>query len=154
MPKPEFVGRCMATPNVTEDHAAVVYSKLWRMHISKQRSEQEYSSAVDAEKSAAPFKDRLRPGMVVRLRRSNMQKETQELALVLSPVLPDGTGFSDQISSQKRVNSYVCANIEPAEFQNAYTLNIWKQKIVHQIDMEAEIILEYDKASRYYFLEL
>ena len=141
----------MATPNVTEDHAAVVYSKLWRMHVSKQRSEEENSSAISAEKAAIPFKDRLRPGMVVRLYRCDTQKETQELVLILSPVIPDGTNFTDQ---RDKINTYVCANIAPAEFQNAYTLNIWKQKVVHEIDMEAEIILEYDQASRYYFLEL
>jgi kinesin family member 2/24 len=152
MPKLEFVGRCMATPNVTEDHAAVVYSKLWRMHISKKRFEEQSTSAVDTETAEIPFKDRLRPGMIVRLRQPDTQKAAQELVLIMSPDQPSSTDSSEHCNDHEKPSAYICANIEPAEFQNAYSINIWKQKAVLKADMETEVILEYDKASRYYFL--
>jgi kinesin family member 2/24 len=149
MPKSEFLSRCLATEGVTEEQALVIHSKLWRMHVSQKSSKQENSSAVSPESAMVHFKERIRPGMVVRLCPSGSKVGKQELALIMSPAPQESMIEDEQLG-----RSFICARVEPAVYRNAYSLNIWKQKAISENDFDTEVILEYDEASRYYFLGL
>jgi kinesin family member 2/24 len=147
MPKTEFLSRCLATKGVTEEQALLVHDRLWRMHVSQKPTEEAYSSAVSPEIAVVHFRQRIRPGMVVRLRPSDSDVGKQELVLVMS-LAPQGTVVDDgQVGK-----TYVCAKVEPAAFRNAYSLSIWKQKVICEDDFDVEVVLEYDEATRYYFL--
>lgn len=142
MPKREFIARCQGTEGVTEEQASVVLSTLWRMHISQQPIEPGNTSAVG---DSAPFKERIRPGMVVKLRQ--IDENTPNLAMILSPAT-----FGSQSAADEK--SYTAAQVAPAMFRNAFTLNIWKQMTIKEEDIDSEVVLEYDEATRYYFLGL
>jgi kinesin family protein 2/24 len=144
MPQREFISRCQGTEGVTEEQATVLHSNLWRMHLSQQPLEAGHSSVVSDK---TPFKQRLRPGMVVKLRRAESDEKPPNYAMILSPV-----AFGSRLTADK--TSYTCAQVASAMFRNAFTLNIWKQQVVKEEDMESEVVLEYDEATRYYFLGL
>jgi kinesin family protein 2/24 len=47
---------------------------------------------------------------------------------------------------------YLCATISPAMMAGAYQLNVWRQVVVDVGDMEKELLMEYDAATRFYHL--
>ncbi|KAK4675091.1 hypothetical protein QC764_501450 [Podospora pseudoanserina] len=89
LPVGEFVERCLKTPGVTMEQATTFQSKFWQLHVDNLRSqsssqhskekpevkltrmERLYSSAdIEGPPHArdVPFKERIRPGMVVSYR--------------------------------------------------------------------------------------
>lgn len=105
------------------------------------------------ETEALPFKQRLRPGMVVSL----------------TP-LPEGSGspfisstgrnlvmlLSEEVESAAEaldadMKAYRCAFVAPGIMPGAFELHPWLQCVVHERHMDAEVILEYDSATRYYY---
>jgi kinesin family protein 2/24 len=145
MPLEEFVSRCKATPDVTEEQALVVYHNLWRMHVVKEPTEEQNSSAVSPSMKDIPFLERLTSGLVVRLRPNNGGSSEEKGSLVM--ILSRAEKNLDQ-------QTYVCAKVQPAPFRNGYSLYIWQQVEVNVMDMQEEVILEYDEATRYYFLAI
>ncbi|KAL4915714.1 P-loop containing nucleoside triphosphate hydrolase protein [Aspergillus aurantiobrunneus] len=128
LPDEDFVQRCLQTPGVADEQARAFHSNLWAMHCPAEK--------VDVEKVKLPFKDRIRPGMAVRWTRSG---EASQLALVLSPEGDAGKG-------------YLCALVVPGTLANAYEVHLWRQSVVSVDAMEAEVLLEYHRMSRYYFI--
>lgn len=47
---------------------------------------------------------------------------------------------------------YLCAVMAPAMMDGAFELNIWRQVVVDVKDMERELLMEYDSATRFYHL--
>jgi kinesin family member 2/24 len=158
LPVPEFHARCMRTPGMTVERAKAFRAKLWQLHIDSQDATTPAASAsgtamprkpdqiatmssreMNPTMASLPFKQRIRPGMVVGVHAASSGASTKELHLriVLAPV---GEG------------SYLCALVESGPTKDAYELNLWRQVTVDVNDMEREVILEYDKASRYYHL--
>ncbi|KAJ4187176.1 hypothetical protein NW767_006381 [Fusarium falciforme] len=140
LPVPEFITRCLKTPDVTMEQATAFQSKFWRLHTSL------VSTAFpveirDPEMSQVPFKERIRPGMVV------------------SWNPPDGTpGFYRlpgrnlvTILSPEDETSYRCASVVPGVMPGAFEVYLWQQVVAKVEHMETEVLLEYDVATRYYY---
>ncbi|KAL4780069.1 P-loop containing nucleoside triphosphate hydrolase protein [Aspergillus varians] len=158
LPIDEFVNRCLNTPGVTEEQARAFHSKLWGLHVKSQRGAptttdsapknnllaEEFSSSreTNPKKASLHFKDRIRPGMAIRWSPPDdfpMRSPNQNLALVLSPAGDVG-------------KEYLCALVLPERLAQAYEVNLWRQVVVDVGAMDAEVLLEYDSATRYYYL--
>ncbi|KAL2820959.1 P-loop containing nucleoside triphosphate hydrolase protein [Aspergillus cavernicola] len=178
LPLENFVQRCLKSPDATEEQAKALHAKLWAMHVKSQRPSsskaetdllsEKFSSSREqsADRASLPFKDRIRPGMVIRwvppegfpLR----LPEQNNLALVLTPRQGTATttttlcrdGFKDveNAGDQSKEDRYLCAMVFPGALANAYEVNLWRQVLIHVDMMEAEVVLEYDNATRYYYL--
>ncbi|KAI8659679.1 Kinesin motor domain-containing protein [Fusarium sp. Ph1] len=164
LPVPEFITRCLKTPDVTMEQATAFQSKFWRLHVDSQRptnvkpKAEQKDTNTDApsdkpgqhglssrdprpEMSQVPFKERIRPGMVVSW---NPPDDTpgfyrlpgRNLVTVLSP--EDET-------------RYRCASVVPGVMPGAFEVYLWQQVVVKVEHMEAEVLLEYDVATRYYY---
>ncbi|KAI8714572.1 Kinesin motor domain-containing protein [Fusarium sp. LHS14.1] len=161
---PEFITRCLKTPGVTMEQATAFQSKFWRLHVDSQRPSnvkpkdepkdtngeahsdkpgQHGLSSRDPrpEMSQVPFKERIRPGMVVSW---NPPDETpgfcrlpgRNLVTILSP--------EDATSNR-------CASVVPGVMPGAFEVYLWQQVVAEVEHMEAEVLLEYDVATRYYY---
>ncbi|KAL4877575.1 P-loop containing nucleoside triphosphate hydrolase protein [Aspergillus karnatakaensis] len=153
LPAEEFVQRCLETPGVTEEQARAFHSKLWELHVKSQRdrptgsqvqgsTDKITSRDPDIKRVELPFQDRIRPGMVVRWTPPVDFAERSldhNLILVLAP---------DAGSAGEK--KYLCALVLPGTLGGAYEVHLWRQVVVSVGDMEAEVLLEYDSATRYY----
>jgi len=155
----DFDFRCLQCPGVTPEQALAFRSKLWQMHIDSQRTGMSGKKAVESNPgvssremdpihSSLPFKDRLRSGMVVRytmpleLEGDSGLLEDQKLAVLLSP-----TGVSDE-------EQFLCAVFIPGQKRDGYELRLWKQVVISVGSMTAEVHMEYDTASRLYYISV
>jgi kinesin family member 2/24 len=168
MDKREFVERCLKTPGVPDDIAFVVYSKLWRMHVDSTRPAGDgddakvHSSAPPEGARDTPFKERLRPGMVVRYRRGADAGRDAEFAMVVCPgsivAVDDGRfrGLDGGVGGGRVdvAQGILCSVVERAVLKNSFLVNVWQHVVVSVDEMEAEAILQYDPATRYYFLDV
>ncbi|KZL83158.1 kinesin motor domain-containing protein [Colletotrichum incanum] len=190
LPTPEFLTRCLKTPGVTADQARAFQAKIWRLHVDSQRSgsktlkiktddkptqeesgrqtamnQEMLSSSVDPDPQAAkvPFKDRIRPGMVVRWTPPStfpLGLPGLNMVVVLSPQCVVGPNVRDvsgdlvNDTSKPTVESikYLCAMVLPGFMADSYELSMWRHVVVDVDQMEAEVLLEYDAATRYYYM--
>ncbi|CAI4216058.1 unnamed protein product [Parascedosporium putredinis] len=116
---------------------------------------------MDSQVEAIPFKQRIRSGMVVKWSsapRDSTGTSSSDLALVLCSTdskTCHSEGASDETTGgdhdREKKPRYLCAKVVPGSTANAYEIRIWDQIIISDDMMEAEIILEYDTASRYYY---
>lgn len=113
----------------------------------------------DEGKEAMPhFEERIRPGMVVRWkspRYLSVASSKLNLAVVLCPqnaagevrdVLGNKLCSGDDREGQK----YLCALVVSGTLAETFEVNLWRQVVLDVSEMEAEVILEYDAATRYY----
>jgi kinesin family protein 2/24 len=168
MDRREFVERCLKTRCATDDMAAVVHSKLWRMHVDSARPADGGTHDAKASTSAppegargVPFKERLRPGMVVRYRRGADSEREEEFAMVICPsavVAADDGRFraAEGDGAGNRIDTayILCSVVERAVLKNSFLVNVWQHVVVSVDEMEAEAVLQYDTATRYYFLDV
>ncbi|KZL76829.1 diatom spindle kinesin 1 (kinesin motor domain containing protein) [Colletotrichum tofieldiae] len=190
LPTPEFLTRCLKTPGVTADQARAFQAKFWRLHVDSQKSgsktletktddepsqegsgrktamnQEMLSSSVDPDPQAAkiPFKDRIRPGMVVRWTPPStfpLGLPGLNMVVVLSPqsaVGPNvrevsGDLVNDASKPTGESNKYLCAMVLPGFMADSYELSMWRHVVVDIDQMEAEVLLEYDAATRYYYM--
>jgi kinesin family protein 2/24 len=123
---------------------------------------------------AVPFKERIRPGMVIgwtdpdgRGLVLGLSDNDPKLAVVLCPVVsvhgiaPDALGNVANSKSggtgAKEVRAsggaqYLCALVTPGPMANTYELNIWQQVVIDVDMMNREVVLEYDAGTRYYYI--
>ncbi|TIC96993.1 Kinesin-like protein KIN-13B [Colletotrichum higginsianum] len=191
LPTPEFLTRCLKTPGVTQDQARAFHAKFWRLHVDSQKSgvkkpaattevgsspqeqggrkptmnQDMLSSSVDPDPRAAlvPFKDRIRPGMVVRWTPPPtfpLGLPGINMVVVLSPhsaVGPNVRDVSGDLVNEKSESiggqqKYLCAMVLPGFMADSYELSMWRHVVVDIDQMEAEVLLEYDAATRYYYM--
>ncbi|KAJ5206515.1 hypothetical protein N7472_002963 [Penicillium cf. griseofulvum] len=189
IPLPQFVARCLRTKGVTERQAKAFHSKLWRLHIDSTRGsvtdkrntdliQQGASSPANVvpvtristrdlvcEGDMRTFKDRIRPGMVVRCNATVNFPGTsseQKLVMILCPQNVVGKNMKDALgnevnpsyclSAHEKTERYLCAMILSGGLADSYEVSIWRQIVVHLSSMEAEVSLEYDPATRYYHM--
>lgn len=193
LPGPEFELRCLKTPGVTLDQARTFKSRLWQFHVDSQRAKAiapnagestepdtilghfaaaDRSSSIDRNPKAAsvPFKERLRPGMVIRWKRPRYfhigLAGDSDLAIILSPLEAVGTELTD--AANKPINAkclerydvsesspkYLCSVVTPGLMHTSYDINIWRHLVVAVEWMESEVHLEFDPGSRYYYMAL
>ncbi|EGY16470.1 hypothetical protein VD0002_g519 [Verticillium dahliae] len=153
----EFLTRCLRSPGVTDEQARAFQAKFWRLHVDSQRAT---ATPVDAKAAAAPektglssadprpdmagvpFTERIRPGLVVAFdppADMPMPLPGRNLAVVLG---------ADGARAQGR---YTCARVTPGFMPNAFEVCLWRQVVVPVERMVAEVLLEYDVATRYYY---
>jgi kinesin family protein 2/24 len=161
LPKGEFVARCLKTPNVSPEHARAFYDKLWRLHIdsrtARSAAPSEVSSAIASEDEASPkpivpFQERLHPGMIVRVKRRSVT-EFLQYAMILCP---EGAFEKDPEKREEMMGkkSYVCAQIFGSVMADAYNLAMEAKKVIAAEDMEAEVTMEWDAPTRYWFMTI
>ncbi|KAJ5670613.1 kinesin motor domain-containing protein [Penicillium maclennaniae] len=134
--------------------------------LCKDSLSEQFSSSRDPEligKIHEPdFKERIRPGMVVSWKepaRSSLSPLARNLAVVLCPRIAEAgqarnfVGFLGDKARQasQRGQRYLCATVSSGTLAGTYEINMWHQIVVDVEDMEAEVLLEYDAATRYYY---
>ncbi|KAJ3531461.1 hypothetical protein NM208_g8867 [Fusarium decemcellulare] len=167
LPVPEFITRCLKTPDVSMEQATALQSKFWRLHVDSQRSsnikrktgDKDTEAKADSdgpdkaglssrdprpEMAQVPFKERIRPGMVVSWNPADdtpgfYRLPGRNLVMILSPE----TGV--------RESSYRCAVVVPAIMPGAFEMYLWQQVVATTDVMEGEVLLEYDVGTRYYY---
>jgi kinesin family protein 2/24 len=161
LPKGEFVSRCLKTPDVSPEHARAFYDKLWRLHIdsrtARSAAPSEVSSAIASEdeapsKPTVPFQERLQPGMIVRIKQ-RLRTEPAQYAMILCP---EGAFEKDPVNREAMIskNRYICAQIFGAVMADAYNLTMERKKVIAVEDMEAEVSMEWDAPTRYWFMTI
>lgn len=190
LPGPEFIIRCLKTPDVSKDQAVAFQAKYWKLHIDSQHCRAPTSgsrlqsgeklkgdSAIPAgwqdssreprvEMQALPFKGRLRPGMMVAWTPDEENAgfpvipNGRNLIMLLSEEPCSSVGESSMAAAEadakvkakaERPRAYRCAFVGPAVMPGAFELHPWIQCVVERSQMDAEVILEYDSATRYYY---
>lgn len=132
-------------------------------------------SSADPEPDAAgiPFKERIRPGMVVRWKPSReggrlgaAGREGIGMAVVLCPagavggrvrdfmgaVVNPPEGEGKEAEGERQGERYLCAMVSPSLLPGSYGLSLWRQAVVSVEEMEAEVLMEWDEATRYYYM--
>lgn len=129
-------------------------------------AERSSSRELDPKLSILPFKERIRPGMVFSWTPPpNFPlglPSGMNLAMVLCPAGAAGHAarnvFGSQVGSasveqgEKKAQGYLCALILPGLMSETYEINLWRQVVVDTEAMNAEVFLEYDPATRYYYM--
>ena len=203
LPAAEIESRCLKAPGVSVEQAKALRSKLWQMHIDSQRagdtlntSESNYSNStepdtmigplghtsklssrdLDSPATAVPFKERIRPGMVVSWNQppdrclALSMPDDPKLAVVLCPVeavpgtvkdvLGNVVNPTESEHTETKVNStdsgarYLCALVTPVLMATAYELNLWRQIVIDVGMMDMEVFLEYDAGTRFYHISV
>lgn len=190
---------------MTVEQARAFRSKLWQLHVDSQHAPHEASPPPpknageseapdtilghlnltsrtssrdpdpDPEAATVPFKERIRPGMVVRCTPPKwilgMQGAgTSCLVMVLSlasaagshsldfegkPVHVQGTsGDNGVVVETGDQTQYLCAIVMPGLLAETYEIEVWRHVVVSVEAMENEVILEYDAATRYYYMAI
>lgn len=188
LPDSEFEARSMRTPGVTKEQAKAFQSKLWQLHVDSQRAPQQRvpaesedlgkalgrldiaekpsSRETDPELSGLPFKERIRPGMVVSWTpMPDLALELpggRNLAMVLCPAEAAGhkaKGILRGKMHSKNVDQgegkekgYLCAWVFPSMAGEGYEINPWEQVVVDTGAMNAEVCLQYEPATRCCYL--
>lgn len=136
------------------------------------------TSSRDPNPNAAnvPFKSRIRPGMVVLCNLSqwipgaNLNGHDQSYLLMILSVASAATGHAldfegkpvniqptsagDDVVADSGKQQYLCAIVTPGLLPETYEINVWRHVVVNVEAMEKEVILEYDAATRYYFMAI
>jgi len=193
---------------VTTEQAKSFRSKLWQLHIDSQRPPARTSAGAAGESTeedtvlghlnamrassrelnpaiaSLPFKERLRPGMVVSFRGPKFMWPVPpgdfKMAVILCPadVLHPGvqdargrmvnadaatreaeekdprTGKDYTTTDNDTGKRWLCALVFPGIIPEAYSVSLWRQMVLDEAWMDAEVFLEYDDATRYYFITL
>ncbi|KAL2129338.1 hypothetical protein VTI74DRAFT_7930 [Chaetomium olivicolor] len=181
LPIPEFISRCLKTPGVSEEQAQAFQAKFWKLHIDSQRAPASkpasrtdtpepaisrlslLDSSVDPEPDASsiPFKQRIRPGMVVSwnppAEYASFAVDSKAYAMVMCPVgavaerVRDARGV--QVNDGKEGGeAYLCSFVAPALLPGSYSISLWRQMVVKVEEMEAEVLMEWDEATRYFYM--
>lgn len=170
LPKGEFVSRCLKTPGVNEQQARAFYDKIWRLHIDSRKGTSgkqatEPTPPGDAQQKAPtqPFYERIRAGMFVQRKCVDATKDYLSKVMIMAPEgafgdassNPDGAGTgagerAPACSSQR----YICALVLPSPMGDAYEIDVNHQGVVGVDEMEMELLMEYDQATRCYYINL
>lgn len=128
------------------------------------------SKDPDPQAIATPFKERIRPGMAVSWTPPAgfpMALPGINMVIILSAASAVGEDVRDtfgkqvnppaadgRTNEQSKSTRYLCAMVTPAVMSEAYDVHLWRQVVVDVTAMDAEVFLEYDVATRYYYLTI
>ncbi|KAK3293099.1 P-loop containing nucleoside triphosphate hydrolase protein [Chaetomium fimeti] len=180
LPTAEFITRCLKTEGATVEQAQAFHTKLWKLHIDSQRnaakltvakttdtaeaSRQELlDSSADPEPDASkiPFQERIRPGMVVSwtppAEYASFAVNKKCYAMVMCPVQAAGERARDAHGElvnavEGKGEGYLCALVMPALLPGSFVVGLWRQVVVRVEEMQAEVLMEWDEATRYYYM--
>ncbi|KAF2801423.1 diatom spindle kinesin 1 [Mytilinidion resinicola] len=161
LPQSLFISRCQKTPGVSSEQALAFYSKLWRLHIDSQAA-QASSTPIPGLTAQAepltPFATRIRPGMFVRYNPSHPTGLDTNIATILCPDWAVETKVKDYYGKEVKgmkgegERRYLCAMVAPSIMPGAWELDLARQCVVEVREMEAEVLMEWDVATRYWFM--
>lgn len=134
-------GKSTPTPNGGDAETANEGVKAINGYMDK-LSQGLRSADPDPERSSEPFKSRLRPGMVV--------SWSPPEGLRGVPHLP-GRNLAILLAPTEKEGEYTCGMVAPAVLPGAFEVFVWHQFPAAVDLMIAEVILEYDVGSRYYY---
>ncbi|KAF2018023.1 diatom spindle kinesin 1 [Aaosphaeria arxii CBS 175.79] len=181
LPARDFETLCLSTDGVSIDQARAFREKLWALHIdslhndgrSQDSAGQSAAANTGSEMKSSSqddgpnvekllFKERIRPGMVVCVKKPVGTGETVgtvrglTMAMILCPTsaLDENHRMSLEAKPNPGKAAYLCATVVSTPSAKAYTLHPWEQVVVDVTDMENEIILEYDSSSHNYYMVL
>lgn len=86
--------------------------------------------------------------MFVRLVRAASKMESGDFVMIMSPC------SSEDFNNAGDHTQFVCVQIGPSVMAGAYELHVVKQIMYSVKDMAAEVLMEYDFATRYYYMNL
>ncbi|KAK4225196.1 kinesin-like protein Klp59C [Podospora fimiseda] len=192
LPIPEFLSRCLKTAGVSQEQARAFHGKFWKLHVDSTKAAASTSktaavasetsvekatkgmsrmelldSSVDPEPGSdvIPFKQRIRPGMVISWSPSGEYAKfssggtgKSSMAIILSPAHAVGERVKDLFGTPvnkaglEDEEKYLCAILTPAILPGAYDLSLWRHVVVSLEEMETEVLLEWDSATRYYYM--
>ncbi|KAK3987339.1 kinesin-like protein Klp59C [Cladorrhinum sp. PSN332] len=186
LPIPEFLARCLKTPGVSQEQAHAFQGKFWKLHVDSTKAPSGSKAAVtsdapvekvtkgmsrmelldssadpEPDTDTIPFKQRIRPGMVISWTPTGEYAKFssgagKSLAIVLSPARAVGERvkdlFGSPIKAEPGEEKYLCAILTPAILPGAYDLSLWRHVVVGVEEMESEVLLEWDSATRYYYM--
>ena len=95
-----------------------------------------------------PFQQRIKPGMFVRLVPNVSSLEGGDIAMVMSPLRPE------DFDGEREGRQFICAMVGPSIMAHAYELHVARQEAYSVKDMAREVLMEYDFATRYYYMDL
>lgn len=121
------------------------------------------SASADPDRPEVPFEERIRPGMVVRIEPKEGHRggggEAKSYAMVMSDVVGLGDGVRDMkgrevvaAEGEEKGKRFLCAVVGKAPPPGAYNVHLWMQAAVSVEEMMEEVLLEYDEATRYYYM--
>lgn len=178
LPMGAFESRCLKTGGVSSEQARAFWSKLWQKHVDSQHKKMkaptsELESLIDSfDKSSSkdpspkamdvPFKERIRPGMVVSWTPPPQFKielhDGISMVLVMSTasaVTTDLSGVTKASANEaKGPGKWLCAMVLPGLAPMSYGVEIWRHIIIDESWMNKEILLEFDSATRYYYIAI
>ncbi|KAH8667607.1 diatom spindle kinesin 1 [Tricladium varicosporioides] len=163
LPSSEFISRCLKTSGVEKEQALAFYQKLIALHIdsrniergnAKSNEKQQIDKPENREQLNKPFHERLRPGMFIRIKPTKPGQVYIPIVMVMSPAsgFEGATGTNGEENSKKA--GYICCIVMPSPMKNAYELDVRHQSIFKIEEMDKELLMEYDQATRYYFLTI
>src|SRR5690606_11054147 len=128
---------------------------------------------------AVPFRQRIRPGMVVSwtppAEYAAFAQAGKAYAMVMCPAQAAGARARDVLGNRvadkvitnesegggdsnrsggdaDENNAYLCTVVMPSLPPGSYVISPWRQVVVKAEEMEAEVFLEWDEATRYYYM--
>ncbi|KAF2491254.1 P-loop containing nucleoside triphosphate hydrolase protein [Lophium mytilinum] len=161
LPQSLFISRCEKTPGVSSEQALAFYSKLWRLHIDSQAAQT--SSApiprvIAQAEPSTPFACHIHPGMFVRYKPPHPTGLDTNIAAILCPDWAVETEVKDYYGKDVKgvrgegERRYLCAMVAPSIMPGAWELDLGRQCVVEVREMEAEVLMEWDVATRYWFM--
>ncbi|KAJ5980433.1 hypothetical protein N7481_007731 [Penicillium waksmanii] len=179
LPIEDFVQRSLQTPGVTGEQANAFHLKLWTLHLDSQRKQStktsnkqgaksdpqdplssSLSSRDPSKKTGILFTDRIRPGMAVLWNPPAYfpyRHEEQNMVVVLCPLHAASENVNDVMGHkvqpfQNLESKFLCALALPGPMGQSYEVHLWRQAVVPVQQMLSEVVLEYDPATRYYYV--
>jgi len=64
----------------------------------------------------------------------------------------EGGGGGKEAAGKGTRGKWLAAAVLPAVLVGTYTVHLWKQIVVSEDEMDAEILMEYDEATRVYYM--
>ena len=146
----DFIARAMRTAGVTAEQAKALYFKLWSLHIDSRallmKSVMSSSSngAVRKNSHTTASQVCVKPGTFFRL---GAECAEDSLSLVMVMGL-------EESGIEKDDKTYICAAVCPADGMDAcYELFIDRQRAIKGVELRDKVMLEYDRATRYYCMK-
>lgn len=81
------------------------------------------------------------------------------LAVIMCPIsavkpVPAYVIHQTEAVSSTEDSQFLCALVSPGVMSEAYTVDLWRQVVLDVKWMDGEMVLEYDVATRYYYLAI